>query len=85
MTVQSIAEIVIETLERTCHFQPHSVRIDTDLLELGVDSLSLVSVVNSVSLSFGIEVDGESMEKLLLAETVADFAAITENLMTEQS
>lgn len=76
----SLAELICEAISHACGRAPASVRMDSSLLELGVDSLTLVSVVSQVEALHGVEIETDDLIALLDAHLVRDLADLLDRL-----
>lgn len=81
MSELSLAEFICEAIGHACGRAPASVRMESSPLELGMDSLTLVSVVSQVEAVYGIEVEIDDLIALLNAPRVSDLSDLLERLL----
>lgn len=70
-----MTELVCATIALACNRAPADVAPETSLLELDLDSLTLVSVLTQVEAVFELELDADETLALLEAALVSDLVA----------
>lgn len=65
-----LADLLRVTIAQACNLEPASVTGAMSMLELGLDSLTLVSVLAQLEAVYGLELTGDETLPLLEAATV---------------
>lgn len=76
MGTPTLEALVEASVAAVCGTDPAAIGPDTDLDELGLDSLSLVSAASLIEAARGIELDADATARLLEARSVADLVAL---------
>lgn len=77
----NVEDVVLSSLADSCGCDPSSLSLDSSLIALGVDSISILTLASVVQDMFAVEIDSERMDQLLLADTIADIVTITRSLI----
>lgn len=67
-----LAEFICATIAQACNAKPATITPATNVLDAGMDSLTLVSVFAQVETVYGIELSTDDTLGLLEAVTIAD-------------
>ena len=82
MTKQpDVASFVCSTVALACNRDPASVALDTNLLELNMDSLTLVSILAQVEAVYEVSIDTSEVFALIEAARVADLVNRLEGII----
>lgn len=76
-----LALLLCETIARACNLEPAAVTLRTHVLDTGMDSLTLVSVLAQVEAVYELELASEDTLGLLEAATVAELVERLEGLV----
>lgn len=76
MGTPTLEALVEASVAIVCGTDPAAIGPDTDLDELGLDSLSLVSAASLIEAARGIELDADATARLLEARSVADLVTV---------
>jgi acyl carrier protein len=68
--------LVISALSAACKLTPDRVRLETNLMDLGIDSVAMLAVVTKVEASLGIELSPHDILGLFSASRVADLISL---------
>jgi acyl carrier protein len=68
----SLAVLVTETISETCNVNRESVGESTSLIDLGVDSFSLATIVTCIEAAYDLEFGTDEVLQFLQAQSVAD-------------
>jgi acyl carrier protein len=71
----SVEEVVVAAIAAACRLAPATVTRATRLLELGMDSLTLVTVLSQIEAALETRFDADDVVDLLRAQHVAELVA----------
>ena len=71
-------DFVVDMIGAACNVDPSGIDLQTPMLDLGLDSLSLFAVVSQVEASYGIDLMSDGAIDLFAATCVADLLAAME-------
>lgn len=66
--------MVIHIIAEQMHISANELNEDTELADLGADSLDLFQIISAMEEAFDLEIDGEQAEKL---KTIGDIIGFT--------
>ncbi len=77
MTIEahSVEEVVVAAIAAACRVAPATVTRATGLLELGMDSLTLVAVLSQIEAALETRFDADDVASMLRARDVAELVA----------
>jgi acyl carrier protein len=75
-TEKNISETMIDLVARACSVDPDIVTFDTQLDEIGLDSLSLSQIMAHMEKAFSIELWDEDIAGLADALSIGDFVDV---------
>jgi acyl carrier protein len=81
----SLADFVCDALALVCNRDPCDISMDTPLLDLDVDSLTMVLVLAQVETAYAIEVTPDDTISVLRTVTVSDLVQQVGVLVTRTS
>lgn len=70
-----LEEFVLNAIRSACGTDAHAVSLDTPVLDLGLDSLKMISVIRAVEATFGTRFTVEDVIGFFMAERVSDMLA----------
>jgi acyl carrier protein len=76
-----VASFVCSTIALACNRDPGSVALDTSLLDLNMDSLTLVSVLAQVEAVYEVSLDTDDVFALIEAARVSDVVSRLEGIV----
>lgn len=74
----SVEEFVVSAIAAACNLEKAAVTLDTDVLDVGLDSLHLLTLVGQVESTYGCEVTPEQMVGFFDAPCVRDVVRLVE-------
>ena len=86
MSVQvetSLREFVLTTLAAAANVERRALSEDTNVLDLGIDSLTLAAVVAQIEIQYGCEIPVDQLYLLIDAPLVRDLLTIVSRLVRE--
>jgi acyl carrier protein len=81
----SLEEFVLTRIAQACHLDRSAVSPETNLLGIGLDSLTQQSIISQVETSFDVEFTADETFELFNAECVCDFVRIVQQLLARAS
>lgn len=78
--MESLEEIVLETLANICNVERSALGLDTTLVDIGFDSLGASAFASEMDASHGVPIEPEDLGRLYLAVTPADVIALMSEL-----
>jgi acyl carrier protein len=80
-----LRDFVVEMIASACNADPAAIDMQAPLLDLGLDSLSLLAVVSQVEASYGVELLAEDTAGVLGAACVADLIKAMEARLSQKA
>ena len=74
-TTQPLQDFVIETIAAVCKLERSAVTMNTSLLDIGADSVSLVAIATQVQMYYGVHLTPDELMDLFDAPRVEDLIA----------
>lgn len=84
-TNDSLADFICTAVEQACQRVPASVDVQSSFLDLGMDSLTFVSIVSQVEAVYGVELDTDDLLALFDAPRVGDVVEVLGGLLVRRS
>jgi acyl carrier protein len=81
----SLKDFVFQMIGRACNIDSAALQLETDVLNIGVDSLSLMFIASSVEVMTGVELSAEDMEELFKARQISEIVALVDRVRMEES
>jgi len=72
----NLDEFVLSALAKACGGEPGSIRPESCVLDLGIDSVKMVALVGQVESVFGLRFSTEDILEFFIAERVSDLIAV---------
>ncbi len=87
--IPDTSQTVVEAVARACHLDARAVSADTSVQDLGLDSMSLISVFSEIEAVYNVTFTAEQLIEMLQAATVSDLISsvrtMTQNCMAPLS
>ncbi len=74
---------VCSAIASACNVEPTEVTSSTNLLDVGMDSLNLVSIIAQIQIHFGVEFSSDQVVALFDASMVADLVILLRQLIKQ--
>lgn len=71
----SIERLVIDAIGAACRVEPTAITGSTQLLDMYMDSLTLVAVLSRIEVAYGFTLDADDIVVMLQARDVAELCA----------
>jgi acyl carrier protein len=84
-TSTSIDDFVFGTIAGACNCDRNDITLDTDVADLGMDSLSLTTVAAHVEASYGCQFTDDQAQALLQRTRVRDIVEIVREAVGERA
>jgi acyl carrier protein len=81
--IADIERFMLELIAATCRFEPSPEMLQVSLLELGIDSLSLSTILAHVEAAFDREVTPELTLRMLQGPRVLDLIEVVREIATD--
>ncbi len=77
---QTPEDFVLQAITITCNLEPSTVRTDTDIASLGIDSMGLTAIAAHLEVACTVEFTEEQALELYQAKLVSDIIALMRNV-----
>jgi acyl carrier protein len=74
----SLCVLLQNSIARSCNLDPAAVTADTDVLDIGLDSVSLMSILTHVEATYDFKMTPEYLGQIMEVATVRELAQIME-------
>ena len=72
----SLERLVVEAIGAACRIEPAAIARSTPLLDMNMDSLTLVTVLGLIEVAYGFNFDADDIVQMLRARDVAELCAV---------
>jgi len=81
--LSALQSLVISTIASACNTDYESVSLDANVLDLGIDSLVLVSIVNQIAADYRVALTSEQTLELFEAELLRDLISRIHSILAK--
>jgi acyl carrier protein len=76
-----LRELILSTIANICRLDRETISLDSNVAQINLDSLSLLSVVTRIELAYGVEFLTEDTMDVFMATTVNDIVITVERMV----
>jgi acyl carrier protein len=74
--IAELDEIVVSAIAVACNIERSAIAVDANMLELGIDSITMTAIVAQVQASYDVQLETDDVVELLNAPRVADVLSL---------